>query len=462
MGAAEDNLGGSLSLKDVHPNCVEVFYTPAPEIISRAKQRDSAFTAHPVKILLISGQGNFLTMYPVNSIPENESFLKAKYTTIAAITLADFSGEAPDDAEGVLPILEELPGGFVKDFDFGLGLQKDYRFIIHAVEQLSICSEIVISSSVSTGHNVNAPEIFYIARSDFEDAVRSIKRTTRRSQEAARSVKWADTHNFFADKLGKELIPVKLGRHPIKKLLTRASQGEAELDEPLQEALLQSVSNNTAAIARAKPEKLAKLQEDIELVTLEVLICRYEKMLSQKLKENRWQDFFNQNPFILSMAFGYPIVKVKDQASIGGRKLSGSGEKITDFLVKNSLTNNTAMFEIKTPQTQLLNKRAYRDGVFTPAPDLSGSINQALDQRYQFQKQISQIKDTSRIFDLESYAVYSCLIIGRTPADSDQQKSFELFRRNSKEVQIVTFDEMLEKLKQLHGFLISKEDNESE
>jgi hypothetical protein len=60
---------------------------------------------------------------------------------------------------------------------------------------------------------------------------------------------------------------------------------------------------------------------------------------------------------------------VQDQASIGGRKLSGSGEKIADFLVKNSLTNNTALFEIKTPQSKILNDKPYRAGVYTPLID---------------------------------------------------------------------------------------------
>ena len=188
-------------------------------------------------------------------------------------------------------------------------------------------------------------------------------------------------------------------------------------------------------------------------MTLDALIERFEGMLGKKLDEGKWQAFFNANPFILNMAFGYPVIKVRDQASVGGRKLSGDGEKITDFLVKNSLTNNTAVFEIKTPQTQVLHKRPYRDGVYTPSADLSGSSNQALDQKYQFLKQVAQIKENSRLYDIESYAVHCCLVVGTTPEGEDQQKSFELFRRNSKDVEIVTFDELLEKLRQLAAFL---------
>ena len=186
---------------------------------------------------------------------------------------------------------------------------------------------------------------------------------------------------------------------------------------------------------------------------LERLIMRYEDMIGQKLKEQNWQVFFTENPFILSLAFGYPVIKVQDQAWVGGCKLSGLGEKIADFLVKNSMTNNTAIVEIKTPQADLLNKTPFRSGIYTPSSELTGAINQALDQKYQFQTHIASVKHNSRIYHMESYSVHCCLIIGVTPSDEDQQKSFELFRGNSKYVEIVTFNELLEKLKQLRDFL---------
>ena len=90
---------------------------------------------------------------------------------------------------------------------------------------------------------------------------------------------------------------------------------------------------------------------------------------------------FQENPFILNLLFGYPIIKIQDQASVGGRKLSGKGDKVTDFLSKNVKTNNTAIVEIKKPHAKLLNATEYREGVFSPSSELSGSLNQTLDQR---------------------------------------------------------------------------------
>jgi len=230
---------------------------------------------------------------------------------------------------------------------------------------------------------------------------------------------------------------------------------QADLSAADQKEIVNLISQNKKSLAEHLPIALMKLHDDIELVTLENLTEKFEEMLSKDLSEGHWQKLFNENPFILNLAFGYPIIKFSEQACVGGRTFSGIGEKISDFLVKNNLTNNTALIEIKTPSTKLLNKKAYRESVYCPSPEFSGSINQLLDQKYKFQKEIVSLKGNSRIYDLESYSVNCVLIIGKTPEEIDQKKSFELFRGNSKDIEIITFDELLEKLKQLHDFLSS-------
>lgn len=456
---------GTLEVEECGPNCVKVYFVPPRTSMGEAGLDPNEAAARRVQLLLLNGQDRFLTIHPIYTFGQRDDFLKQKYDQVERITLEDINVNFPDSDErlpatpdDVLQILEDLPSTFVKDYSFGLGLTKPYRFIIEAVEELSDCTEIVISKSSPTGIATEG-EIFNISVADFERVRKALNRITNNGQTAVQSVKDVIAYNTLAEKLGLTEKPVKVGRHPLRKLITAAARGEeSPLAEDEQAAVLSVIAAHTKSLAEAKPESLAKLQSDIELVTLETLIQRYEEMIGKNLKENSWQSFFNKNPFILNMAFGYPVIKVQDQASVGGRKLSGSGEKITDFLVKNSLTNNTAIFEIKTPKAALLNKTPFRDGVYTPSAELSGSINQALDQKYQFQGQIAQIKNTSRIFDIESYSIHCCLIVGTMPSGDDQLKSFELFRRNSKDVEIVTFDELLEKLKQLSAFLRTADD----
>lgn len=454
---------GTLEVEEVHPNFVEVYFIPPERSLVEARLDPAQANSYRTKLLEINGQHKLLTIYPLSTFGDRSDFLKPKYGQIERITLDDtdiISGvgwDATSTPEDVRDVLENLPPTFTKDYAYGLGLAKPYRFIIDAVEALSDYSEIVITDKHATGPTQDGDGIFYISTQDFEQARVELNKIDRHAQSAVRAVKWTAAHNILAERLGVPKQDPKTGRHPYRKLFTAVAEGKEELSEEDQNAVIGALTSHAADIAEDQPEKLAKLRGDIELVTLEALITRYEGMLGGNLVEGRWQDFFNENPFILNMAFGYPVIKVRDQASVGGRKLSGDGEKITDFLVKNSLTNNTAIFEIKTPQTSILNKTPFRDGVYTPSADLSGSINQALDQRYQFQKQIAQIKDNTRLYDIESYAVHCYLVIGKTPDGDNRKKSFELFRRNSKDVEIVTFDELLEKLKQLSAFLRAAE-----
>ena len=454
---------GTLEVDQIDSTRVDVFFVPPDHSLTAAGLDPKKARSYRTKLLEINGKDPSIIIQPISTFGDKDDFLKSKYGKIERIVLEDtgfmfpeFDDTVPSTLDEILAILEDLPPAFTKDYAFGLGLAKPYRFIIDAVDELTDCTEIVITSKRDTGPASNEKR-FYISKKDFELARRSMNSIGNLAQTAVRAVRGAVAHNILAERLGIDLVEPQVGRHPYRKLFTAVSQGKEELSDDEQAAILNAMSNHAAEIAEAQPETLAKLRGDIELVTLEKLIQQYETMLGQKLAEDRWQAFFNENPFILNMAFGYPVIKVRDQASVGGRKLTGGGEKITDFLVKNSLTNNTAVFEIKTPHTRVLNKTPFRDGVFTPSSDLSGSMNQALDQKYQFQKQIAQIKDNTRLYDIETYAVHCCLVVGRTPDGDDRKKSFELFRRNSKDVEIVTFDELLEKLKQLRTFLRAAE-----
>lgn len=452
---------GNLIIEKTSVNCVDVFYLP-PEVQTLQVMEQHQTTKDRVKLLEINHLDGSLTIFPTYAPASKYGQLDPMYDKIERIKFeghppVGFDRDLPETEDDIISHIEDLPTSFKKDYRYGLGPKFEYRFLPMAVENLADVNEIVITKSSPTRID-SEKKTFYIALEDFDEVRKALDRITDHTQNAALTVKGITAYNLLAEKVGREQKPIKLGIHPLRKLFTMVAQGEnAALQEEDQDALLKALQQNTRAIADGKPEKLAKLQGDIELVALERLIERYEGMAKRNVSECRWQMLFNENPFILGLVFGYPIIKVQDQASVGGRKLSGSGDKIADFLVKNSLTENAAIIEIKKPQTKLIRKNRYREGVYPPTNDLSASIAQTLDQKYQFQSQIAQIKHNSDINDIESYSVNCCLIIGTTPSEKDQRKSFELFRRNSKDVEVVTFDELLEKLKQLRDFLADPE-----
>ena len=492
----DDRIDGDLVI-DEHSSGgrVQVFYVPPPLKLAECGIDPDDAAKYTTKLIEFDTNSGRFTIFPINTVRLGDNFLKPKYKQIEKITLADgqpvlsMSGEesdstkeyarsltfgstqpledevddadiatSPESRDQIIRILESLPPAFTKDYDYGLGLAHPYRFIVEAVEDLTDCTEIVISRRGKTRVE-EAGTIFHIAADDFETIRKMLNSTTRMGQVAGRTVKGAEAYNFFAKILGRPPIPVKIGRHRLRKILTRAVlNDDTNLSEEEQEEIIGVIRRNMKSISESRPERLVRLQNDIELVNLQNLIDRFQRMLEVRHAESIWQEFFAENPFILSLAFGYPVILVGQQASVGGRKLSGKGGKITDFLVKNSMTNNTAVVEIKTPDATLLRKNEFRGGVFGPSKVLSESTVQALDQKYEIQRDISGIKDRSGIYDIETYSVQCCLVIGTIPESVDERKSFELFRGNSKDVQIVTFDELLKKLVQLRDLLASPDD----
>ena len=207
------------------------------------------------------------------------------------------------------------------------------------------------------------------------------------------------------------------------------------------------VQDNVAALAETEPQALLALKSDIELVTLNQLIERYQEMLGKGIAVGRCQSFFLENPFILRLAFAVPALMVQGQAYAGGKRLNGSGGKIADFLYASASTGNLALIEIKKPGTELLSKNPYRgDDVYAPSTDLGGAIAQVLDQRFKLQSELPVIKNNMNRNDIRSYAVRCIVIVGMTPPEHSQKKSFELVRHALSDVIVVTFDELLQRL----------------
>ena len=352
-----------------------------------------------------------------------------------------------------MAVLESLPSCFVKDFDYGLGFVVDHSSIVEAVETLSECSAICISDEHET-HIDHASSTFYISIDDFRKSRRHVREILRAGQTTARVVNKSDTYNYFASRLGYPQVSAQMGLDPLQQRILNMTQGgHDQLSVNEQGAVMDMFAENAVTIARTHPKEFSDLRGDVEIIALTTLIERYEALLGKSSLEAEWQSFFAENPIILSLAFSHPVVLVQDRASVGGNKLTGSGQKIADFLYKNKMTNNAAIVEIKKPSAPLVRKKAYRDNVYGPSPELSGAISQALDQKSHFEQDIATLVRNSRASELESHSIGCCLVIGKMPDSEDRRKSFEQYRGNSKSVIVATFDEVLEKIKQIRELL---------
>ncbi|TBB59405.1 DUF4263 domain-containing protein [Rhizobium ruizarguesonis] len=172
-------------------------------------------------------------------------------------------------------------------------------------------------------------------------------------------------------------------------------------------AAVRLVQGSVATLAKSEPQTLLALKSEIELVTLQQLIERFQEMLGKDLPEARWQEFLKSNPFILSMAFSAPAIMIQENAYVGGKQFYGCNGKFTDFLMATASSGNLALVEIKKPHTDLLTKTAYRGAdVFPPSQELSGAVYQVLDQQSQLHKNLLTLKDEIQRSDIHAHSIH--------------------------------------------------------
>ncbi len=379
-----------------------------------------------------------------------------KYSQIRSIwfDLPDDDVDRPTDHDSAVEFLKQyLPGGFVQDPTYGLGVTKELRPIIQAVEKIDKVTRIVIVAKETTRHEHST---FYFNEMDFDTLRVAFGRTTRRHQQDSLIERNILAHNNVLHEVYPDTYPMKEPPYrpgTIYKLVGGQDAAQTVLERKDRTALLKTIVGNAAAIADRDPNEFVQLQKDLELVSLDRLIHTFEKSMARNHNESHWQKMLELNPFILSMVFGYPIVIVQAAASVGGGTIAGNGTKIADFLSKNSSSHNAAIVEIKTPQTPVCGT-VYRGGAWKPSNHLMGAVVQVLDQRQKFTLSLSLHKQFSpALSDLQAYAVDCVIVIGKMPMDISQVGSFEMMRGQFKDVRIVTFDELFGKLLLLREML---------
>lgn len=161
-----------------------------------------------------------------------------------------------------------------------------------------------------------------------------------------------------------------------------------------------------------------------------------------------WQSLFEQHSWVLSEIYAHPVVIVAGRAYVGGKGVSNTGGNLADFLYQNKLTGNALIIEIKTPLTELLEASEYRNGVFAPSRELAGATQQLVHYRSTLVDQRTALAEDSGM------TVYSprCLLVCGTLPDASHParvRSFERFRGSLRDVDVITYDELIAKVELL-------------
>lgn len=164
--------------------------------------------------------------------------------------------------------------------------------------------------------------------------------------------------------------------------------------------------------------------------------------------EEFWQKLFSSDTNILFSIIPSVSLIIQGKPFVGGKAVDNAGGKNSDFLFKCG-TRNTSLIEIKTPITSLIAK-GNREGVYIPSTDLTSSIVQLRIQKDNLMKEYYTLKQKSdeKGIVFETYDPKCYLIIGNNETfDYEQTQSFELFRNELKDIEIITYNELIFKLK---------------
>ena len=208
----DDPPPGELVVRPVSQGCVDVEYVPSKERLLpkerllQAGVPDEHVDRLHTRLLHVDALQGEITIFPINTNPKKENFLKPKYDQVSQIIIGGQSlvrlGSCPANQEDVMVILESLPSCFVKDFDFGLGFTVDHSPIVDAVESLSECSVISISNKHET-HIDHAPKTFCISVDDCRRSRRNVQKTLRAGQTITRMMNRSDTYNHLNQSQGE-------------------------------------------------------------------------------------------------------------------------------------------------------------------------------------------------------------------------------------------------------------------
>ena len=435
----------------------EIHYSPKPSVIEDSRRYDPDHVPPKGKIILAKAdtEGDWIETYPLNATRIGHGLFGPKYDILRTIRFENLNLMGAEDLESALWALKGLTDGFVISPEAGLGLKYELISLVEELETAGVTT-LVVRNGPRKGLPTLVDGTLTIARVQFEEVRRGIKTIHRRALDKARDEKHRLAHNTLLTAVDATRFPEQPPSHEKGAIMAAIRAGvETILPHKDQVKALESVTPLAREVAARKPAAIQAFAREVELVTLDELIRRYESHLSKENAEAAWQAYFKAYPFVLRLAFGYPIIAMGDQISVGGGRFDGRGEKIADFAVAAAMSGNLALIEIKTPGASLFGATPYREGVYAPSRDLAGSVAQVLDQKYQLQLDFAGKKVKSRAYDLEAYAVQCLVIIGRDPKTDDEKKSFELFRRDLRQVSILTFDEMLLKLQTLREFLKS-------
>lgn len=210
------------------------------------------------------------------------------------------------------------------------------------------------------------------------------------------------------------------------------------------------------------PELVRKLAESPDLhhdiyavAAKRTALKKFESRMGRALSEAAWQQFFEANPWIFGHGLTYvSLDKVSETLMVNttGSEFDRPGKTADALMRTRAQVSQFVFVEIKKDNTDLLRKGTpYRPGCWGVSSEVSNAVTQVQKTTYEFaRKRFREARKDAEGNDTGdlTYAVEprSYLIAGNTSelaGNDDKLTCFELYRRNVRSPEILTFDELL-------------------
>jgi hypothetical protein len=174
-------------------------------------------------------------------------------------------------------------------------------------------------------------------------------------------------------------------------------------------------------------------------------------------KEKAWQHFFSLNSWIFGYGLDYRFMSIlQKEAHISDQEIDGTNGIIADFLLGDK--RFTTFVEIKKPSTKIFGSNKNRGNSWCLSNDLTYALSQILEQKVSGQikldrghfaagEPIKQNAYDSKVILIFGHWAELSTDSSTTLEREIKRKTFELFRRDSRNVEIITFDELFDRAK---------------
>lgn len=177
--------------------------------------------------------------------------------------------------------------------------------------------------------------------------------------------------------------------------------------------------------------------------------------------ERVWQDFFEENPWILgahiSPLFLHSYSSEKLEQTVRGWSMVADGKRVDALLETSGIIKSLVFAEIKHHRTELLAKTHYRSGCWSVGSEIQGGVAQLHRTVHAASREIgetlrrrdddgAELPDPTFLAQPQSFLIAGNLKQLHGTSGNvipEKYQSFEFFRRNLWQPQVITFDELL-------------------